>query len=96
MSCCGQSSGRLVINQKDIDAGLALELEYSGGRTVTITGVISGKSYSFSGMDRVHPVDPRDAMAILRDGRFRFRRIIRPQHVEDSERQHIPDSESQP
>jgi hypothetical protein len=78
MSCCGQTSGRLVIKQNDIDAGLALELEYSGGRTVTVTGAASGKLYVFSGMDRLHAVDPRDAVTILRDGRFRMKRIILP------------------
>jgi hypothetical protein len=78
MSCCGQTAGRLVVNQKDIDAGLALEIEYSGGRTVTVTGAVTGKSYSFSGLQRLGAVDPRDAMAILRDGRFRLKRVIPP------------------
>jgi len=76
MSCCGQSAGRLVVNQKDIDAGLALEIEYSGGRTVTVTGPVSGKAYVFSGLQRRGAVDPRDAMSILRDGRFRLKRVI--------------------
>ena len=80
MSCCGQNAGRLVINQKDIDAGLALEIEYSGGRTVSVTGAITGKSYTFSGLQRLGAVDPRDAMAILRDERFRLKRVIQPQH----------------
>jgi hypothetical protein len=80
MSCCGQSAGRLVVSQKDIDAGLALELEYSGGRTVTLTGAVSGKSYVFSGLQRRSAVDPRDAMAILRDQRFRLKRVLQPKH----------------
>jgi hypothetical protein len=78
VSCCGQSTGRLVINQKDIDAGLALELEYLGGRTVTVAGHVTGKSYTFSGLQRLGAVDPRDAMGILRDGRFRLKRVIQP------------------
>jgi hypothetical protein len=78
VSCCGQSAGRLVVNQKDIDAGLALEIEYSGGRTVAFTGPVSGKAYVFSGLQRRGAVDPRDAMAILRDGRFRLKRVIQP------------------
>ncbi len=80
MSCCGQSAGRLVVSQKDIDAGLALEIEYSGGRTVTVTGGVTGKSYTFSGLQRLGAVDPRDAMAILSDARFRLKRVIQPQH----------------
>jgi len=79
MSCCGQSAGRLVINQKDIDAGLALELEYSGGRTVTVAGTVTGKTYTFSGLQRLGAVDPRDAMAIMKDGHFRLKRVIQPQ-----------------
>ncbi len=78
MSCCGQRAGRLVINQRDIDAGLALEIEYSGGRTVTLTGAMTGKRYTFSGLQRLGAVDPRDAMAILRDGRFRLKGVIPP------------------
>jgi len=78
MSCCGQRAGRLVINQSDIDAGLALEVEYSGGRTVSIAGAATGNLYTFSGLQRLSAVDPRDAMAILRDGRFRVKRVIPP------------------
>lgn len=85
MSCCGQSTGRLVINQKDIDAGLALELEYSGGRTVTVAGPVTGKSYTFSGLRRLGAVDPRDAMAILRDSRFRLKRVIQPKQETEGE-----------
>lgn len=84
MSCCGQSTGRLVINQKDIDAGLALELEYSGGRTVIVEGSVTGRTYTFSGLRRLGAVDPRDAMAILRDGRFRLKRIIQPKQEDSS------------
>ena len=78
MGCCGQAvGGRLTITQKDIDDGLALELEYGGGRTVTVTGPVTGKSYDFSGLKRLAKVDPRDGPGILRDSRFRFRRIAR-------------------
>ncbi len=80
MSCCRQSAGRLVVNQKDIDEGLALEIEYSGGRTVTVTGGVTGRSYVFSGLRRLGAVDPRDAITILRDGRFRLKRVIQPKH----------------
>ena len=80
MSCCGQSTGRLVVSQKDIDAGLTLEIEYSGGRTVTVTGGVTGKLYTFSGLQRFGAIDPRDVMAILRDGSFRLKRVIQPQH----------------
>jgi len=80
MGCCGKTAaGRLTISQKDIDSGLAFEIEYAGGRTVTIKGPATGKSYVFSGLQRIQRVDPRDAMAILRDRHFRLRGVAQPQ-----------------
>jgi len=77
VACCGQTvAGRLTISQKDIDEGLALQLEYQGGRTVTVTGPVTGKSYTFSGLQRNGNVDPRDAAAILRDRRFRLKGVV--------------------
>jgi hypothetical protein len=76
MACCGESgSGRLTITQKEIDEGLALRVEYSGGRTVTVSGPMTGKQYVFSGLDRVQDVDPRDAPGILRERVFRLKGI---------------------
>ena len=78
MGCCGQTvAGRLTITQQDIDDGLGLQLEYDGGRTVNVIGPVTGKSYTFSGLQRVAKVDPRDAPAILRDRRFRLKGIVR-------------------
>jgi hypothetical protein len=54
-----------------------LEVAYNGGRTISVTGIVTGKSYTFSGLQRIGNVDPRDALAILRDRRFRFKRIVR-------------------
>lgn len=82
MGCCGQAvGGRLTITQKDIDDGLRLQMEYEGGRTVTVTGPVTGMEYTFSGLARVGKVDPRDAPAILRDRRFRLKGIIRGEDV---------------
>lgn len=78
MGCCGQSGGRLTISQSDIDAGMRFEIEYAGGRTLTVRGAMTGASYTFSGVQRVQAVDPRDAAAILRDRRFRLKRVTRP------------------
>jgi len=78
MACCGQSSaGRLTITQKEIDEGLALQIEYSGGRTLRVNGQLTGKEYVFSGLDRVQDVDPRDAPSILREKAFRLKAIKR-------------------
>jgi hypothetical protein len=76
VGCCGQAvAGRLTITQKEIDEGLGLQVEYEGGRTVQVTGPVTGKSYSFSGLQRISKVDPRDGPGILRDRRFRLKGI---------------------
>jgi hypothetical protein len=77
MSCCGKA-GRAVIRQEDIDRGLAFEVEYAGGRTITVVGAVTGRHYTFSGMSRLQQVDPRDAVALLRDRAFRLNRVIQP------------------
>jgi hypothetical protein len=77
VSCCAQPE-RAVIRQEEIDRGLAFEIEYAGGRTVTIVGAITGRRYTFSGLDRLQPVDPRDAAALLRERVFRLKRVIQP------------------
>jgi hypothetical protein len=78
MACCRESvSGRLTITQKEIDEGLALQIEYSGGRTVTVSGQATGRQYVFSGLHRMQDVDPRDAAGILRDRIFRLKGVKR-------------------
>jgi hypothetical protein len=82
LGCCGETArGRLTITQKDIDDGLALQIEYGGGRTVTVQGPVTGKSYVFSGLNRIQDVDPRDAPAILRNGNFRLKGVTRGKKV---------------
>jgi len=77
VGCCGQTvAGRLTITQKEIDEGLGLKVEYEGGRTVQVTGPVTGKSYTFSGLKRISKVDPRDGPGILRDRRFRLRGAV--------------------
>jgi hypothetical protein len=83
VACCGQTvSGQVTITQQDIDEGLGLQLEYAGGRTVSISGPVTGKTYTFSGLQPTAKVDPRDAPAILRNRRFRLRGIIREKRSE--------------
>ncbi len=79
MACCGQSSGgSLTMTQRDIDDGLTLQVEYQGGRTVAVQGLVTGKRYTFSGLARLGDVDPRDAPSILRDRQFRLKGIRKP------------------
>jgi hypothetical protein len=78
VGCCGQTvAGRLTITQKEIDEGLWLQVEYEGGCTVHVTGPVTGRSYTFSGLQRTSKVDPRDGPGILRDRRFRLKGIVR-------------------
>ena len=78
MGCCGQAvAGRLSITQREIDEGLAIQVEYQGGRTAFVMGPFTGKVYEFSGLKRIENIDPRDAPGLLRDSRFRFRGIVR-------------------
>ena len=77
MSCCSERA-RPAIRQDDIDRGLAFEIEYAGGRTITVIGRVTGRRYTFSGLDRLQAVDPRDAQALLRERVFRVRRVIEP------------------
>ena len=75
MSCCPEA-GRAVIRQEEIDRGLAFEVEYAGGRTLTVVGAATGRHYTFSGLRRLQRVDPRDAAALLRQRVFRPKRVI--------------------
>lgn len=76
--CCSQKTdGRLSVSQKDINDGLALLIEYSGGMTLSLKGSVTGKSYVFSGLERIQRVDPRDAVMILHNRHFKLKGIIR-------------------
>ena len=77
MSCCGGVQ-RAVIRQEDLERGVEFEVEYAGGRTVTVLGAVTGRPYTFSGLDRLQRVDPRDAGALLRQRVFRLKRVIQP------------------
>ena len=41
MSSCG-GAGRAVIRQEDLERGLEFEIEYAGGRTMTVIGAVTG------------------------------------------------------
>jgi len=77
MSCCGGST-RAVIRLEDVERGLEFEVEYAGGRTLTVVGAMTGRRYTFSGVDRLQRVDPRDASTLLRQRVFRLKRVIQP------------------
>lgn len=75
MSCC-RETGRAVIRQDEIERGLEFEVEYAGGRTINVVGAVTGRVYTFSGLERLQRVEPRDAAALLRHRLFRLKRVI--------------------
>jgi hypothetical protein len=70
MSCCPRGP-RLSLTERH-----RMRVRYAGGRPVVITGPVTGTAYRFSGLERVQPVDPRDAVAFLRVPLFRFEGIV--------------------
>lgn len=53
-----------------------MKVRYNGGRPIAITGPVTGTGYRFSGIARLQIVDPRDAVAIVRNPLFRLEGIV--------------------
>jgi hypothetical protein len=53
-----------------------MRMRYGGGRPVVVQGPVTGVMYHFSGIDRVQLVDPRDAVAIVRNQLFRIEGVV--------------------
>lgn len=70
MSCCGQKR-RAPLTERH-----RLKVRYCGGRPIIIKGPVTGSSYSFSGTERLQLVDPRDAVAIVRNRLFRMEGVV--------------------
>ena len=70
MSCCGQSRTAPLTDRH------RMRVRYGGGRPVVVKGPASGASYAFSGRSRVRLVDPRDAVALVRDPMFRAEGLV--------------------
>jgi hypothetical protein len=58
-----------------LSEGDRLRVRYVGDRPVTITGPVTGARYSFSEHQRNVPVDPRDALALIKVRDFRVEGI---------------------
>jgi hypothetical protein len=52
-----------------------MRVSYRGGRPVEVKGPVTGTAYYFSGKERRQLVDPRDAVALLRNRLFRMEGI---------------------
>jgi len=70
MGCCGESRTAPMTERH------RMRVRYCGGRSVVIKGLATGSSYRFSGIDRVQLVDPRDAVAIVRNRLFRVEGVV--------------------
>ena len=70
MSCCG---GTAIA---PLNARHRMRVRYLGGRPIEVKGPVTGQPYRFSGLDRDHLVDPRDAIVIVRDRNFRIDAIV--------------------
>jgi hypothetical protein len=53
-----------------------MRVRYGGGRPVAVKGSVTGTDYRFSGIERLQLVDPRDAIAIVRNPWFRIEGVI--------------------
>jgi hypothetical protein len=53
-----------------------MRISYAGGRPIEVVGPVTGSTYRFSGQARIQLVDPRDAVMIVRGGRFRIEAIV--------------------
>ena len=69
MGCCPGSTAPLSERHR-------LKVHYTGGRALIVKGPATGKEYRFSGSDRFQFVDPRDAVAIVRNSLFRIDGVV--------------------
>ena len=69
MSCCHEVAAPLTERHR-------MRVRYGGGRSVLIKGPVTGTEYHFSGLDRLQLVDPRDAVALLRNPLFRVEGVV--------------------
>jgi len=53
-----------------------MRLRYMGGRPVLVKGPATGNQYRFSGVEPIRLVDPRDAIALVRNPMFRIEGLI--------------------
>jgi hypothetical protein len=53
-----------------------MRMRYGGGRPIQVRGPATGVEYRFSGLERLQLVDPRDAVALVRNPLFRVEGIV--------------------
>ena len=70
MGCCGENRTAPMTERH------RMRVRYGGGRPVVVKGPVTGDSYRFSGIDRLQLVDPRDAVAIVKNRFFRVEGVV--------------------
>jgi hypothetical protein len=70
MSCCRESRTTPMTERH------RMHVRYGGGRPIVVKGPVTGLSYHFSGIDRLQLVDPRDAVAIVRNPLFQVEGVV--------------------
>jgi len=69
MSCCPQTTAQLTERHR-------MKVRYGGGRPIVVRGPVTGHDYRFSGLERLQLVDPRDAVAMVRNPLFRIEGVV--------------------
>jgi hypothetical protein len=65
MSCCPHAAAQLTERHR-------VKVRYGGGRPVVVKGPATSIDYRFSGLERLQLVDPRDAIAIVKNPLFQI------------------------
>jgi len=81
MSCCGETT-TAPLNKRH-----RMRVRYLGGMPLVLKGPVTGATHRFSGTERDRLVDPRDAVMIARDRRFRIDGIVELTESTESEPQ---------
>lgn len=70
--CCGQKRSAMKVNSASPSS--ALNLRYSGQFPIHLRGSATGSLYTFSPLQPVQSVDPRDVQPLLANRLFRLSR----------------------
>ena len=74
--CCGQQ--RIALKADGTSSPGTVSLLYYGQFPLHLRGSVTGRTYQFSRVTPVQPVDPRDAASMLQTRLFRQARVNFP------------------
>jgi hypothetical protein len=70
MSCCAETQTAPLTERH------RMRVRYGGGRPLAVKGLVTGRTYHFSGTRRLQLIDPRDAVSLCRSGPFRIEAVV--------------------